>query len=742
VKIPESRLKRGLWPPSRRAGIRADSRARRDIIPPAAQGLEETAMAGTQAVWGIDVGRCALKAIKLRAAADGKVDIVAHDYVEHAKILSQPDADRHSLIGAALEKFLSHNDISKDQIVVSVPGQHTLARFTKLPPVAPKRIPDIVRYEADQQIPFDMDEVIWDYQTFQQEGLPDLEVGIFAMKRELIREHLLHFEQAAIEPIGVQSGPLAVYNMAHFDGLVDKDTIILLDIGAENTDLVVATTESLWTRTIPIGGNSFTEALVKSFKLSFSKAENLKRTAATSKYARQIFQAMRPIFADLVQELQRSIGFYSTTHRDTKVEKVVGVGNAFLLPGLQKYLQQNLGLTVDRPETFRNVVPSPIAEQAALREQLLSFAVAYGLALQGLELTKVTSNLLPTEIAKQVVWRKKRPAFAAAAACLVLAGGLIWFRQTSDMGALAAGGEGIKDVKVTEAQAPGIIDNGPPSSLSPRAMGESVVQAAKELKKKLGALTGKGQSEHAETEKLIELQHNKTTVLKILQTIHDSVPVPEGPLSEATTQKAVLDAIASGAPPRGQRKQVFIESVDMLYDPDLRQFNWESKIEVPPPINDHSAKTVGELAGILIKITCTTPNEGGLKFIKDSFMVPLRQNGRKPGAGFYIDNVVLVEGGKAEAAATGGAPRPATGRGTTRGGAGTPTTGSAASAGRSEKIDVVTYESTDNDWRFEIWADAILDDFSEAGEKKEAPPPKPPPKGPVPPPKPPKPKGP
>ncbi|MDO8628954.1 MAG: type IV pilus assembly protein PilM, partial [Phycisphaerales bacterium] len=398
-------------------------------------------MASTQAVWGIDVGRCALKAVKLRPAADGKVELAGFDYVEHAKILSQPDADRHALIGAALEKFLSHNDVSKDQVVVSVPGQHTLARFTKLPPVAPKRIPDIVRYEADQQIPFDMDEVIWDYQTFQQEGTPDIEVGIFAMKRELIREHLLHFEQAAIEPIGVQSGPLAVYNAAHFDGWLANDTTVLLDIGAENTDLVVATKDTLWTRTVPIGGNRFTEALVKSFKLSFSKAENLKRTAAESKYARQIFQAMRPVFADLVQELQRSIGFYSSTHRDTHVDRVIGIGNAFQLPGLQKYLQQNLSMNVERPQTFRNALPSAVSNQEAFKEQFLSLFTAYGLALQGLDLTKVTSNLLPTEIAKQVVWHKKRPAFAAAAACLVLAGGLVWFRQTSDMRALAAGAE-------------------------------------------------------------------------------------------------------------------------------------------------------------------------------------------------------------------------------------------------------------------------------------------------------------
>ena len=184
-------------------------------------------MATTQAVWGIDVGRCAFKAIKLRPGADGKVELADYEHFDHAKILTQPDADRPALIAAALEKFLSRHDITKDLIFVSVPGQHTLARFTKLPPVAPKRIPDIVRYEADQQIPFDMDEVIWDYQTFQREGLPDIEVGIFAMKRELIREHLLHFEQASIEPIGVQSGPLADYNAAHYDGMLAPDTTVL-----------------------------------------------------------------------------------------------------------------------------------------------------------------------------------------------------------------------------------------------------------------------------------------------------------------------------------------------------------------------------------------------------------------------------------------------------------------------------------------------------------------------------------
>src|SRR3954453_4958690 len=103
-------------------------------------------------VWGIDLGQSALKALRLESV-DGNVTATAFDYIEHPKILSQPDADPDQLTRAALEQFLSRNPIQGDAIVISVPGQTGLARFVKLPPVEPKKIPDIVRFEAKQQIP-------------------------------------------------------------------------------------------------------------------------------------------------------------------------------------------------------------------------------------------------------------------------------------------------------------------------------------------------------------------------------------------------------------------------------------------------------------------------------------------------------------------------------------------------------------------------------------------------------------
>lgn len=663
-------------------------------------------MASTQAVWGLDLGRCSLKAIKLRPTSDDKVEIVAHDIVEHAKILSQPDADRNELIASALEKFLSRNDVSKDFVVVGVPGQHTLARFTKLPPVAAKRIPDIVRYEADQQIPFDMDEVIWDFQTFQQEGSPDLEVGIFAMKRELIREHLLHFEQAAIEPIAVQCGPLAVYNAAVFDGMLGDETTILVDVGAENADLIIATKDSFWTRTVPIGGNNFTEALVKSFKLSFSKAESLKRTASTSKYTRQIFQAMRPVFADLVQELQRSMGFYGSTHRDAKIEKVVFLGSAGKLPGLRKYLQQNLGLTVERPEEFAKAVFAAGTGGDSFKEDLPGFAVAYGLAIQGLDLGQVTSNLLPTEIAKQVVWKKKRPAFAASAACLLIAGGLIWFRYSADMSALAAGTQSMPPTPTNVEEAWDVITRG--ASGSDRGQAQAILAAGQVMKRASSELDGQGDAERMQTEDLIALQENKLFISRLLELIHESVPRPSGAVGQASSAQELRTALQQDALPRDERNRVHIEALDMQFKPNLNAVEWETRVPVPDPINDPDA----DFPGMMIEITCRSAHKDGQEFIRQGFMKNLRRNSRKPGNGFYFDRVYLFSGAPVEnigVAATSVAPlgggNPGGGRG------GFATAAPAAPVGAPRFVDPITNETIKKDWRYVIWVDVIPEEF-------------------------------
>ncbi len=327
-------------------------------------------------------------------------------------------------------KFMERNAPKKEPVFVGVPGSQTFARFVKLPPVEPKKIPEIVKFEAIQQIPFPLDQVNWDYQTFQSPESPDVEVGIFAMKKELVAQVLSHFQECKIAVAGVQMSPLAVFNAVEFDELTDGKGTVVLDIGAKDTNLIFVDHKRLWLRTINIGGNNFTDALAKSFRLSFHKAEDLKKTAATSKYARQVYQSMRPVFADLVAEIQRSIGFYNSSHRDSRLERVIGMGNPFKLPNLQKYLAQNLSMEVIRLENFKNAAAEKKL-MAGLNENILGLPSAYGLALQGLDQVEIDTNLLPMEIARQMLWKEKRPWFIAAAALVAVGLGVAGIKTTA-----------------------------------------------------------------------------------------------------------------------------------------------------------------------------------------------------------------------------------------------------------------------------------------------------------------------
>ncbi len=406
-------------------------------------------MAKMNTVWGIDIGQTALKALELREE-DGQLYVESVDVAEHPQSLSQPDVDSRQVVREALEQFLSRHDVTGSKVCISVPGQSSFTRFVKLPPVEPKKIPDIVRFEAEQQIPFPINDVIWRWQTFHDPDSPDVEVGIFAMKRTDIDETLSHFTEAEMDVDIVQMAPLALYNFLKYDEQTAGDgATLLVDVGTDKTDLVVADGPRIWIRTIQIGGNSFTEALVKAFKLSHKKAEKLKRTAASSKYARQVFQAMRPVFADLVQEIQRSVGYYTSLHRDAKFTRMVGLGNGFRLPGLQKFLEQNLSLPIVRVDNYNKLQLAPTVNAAAFADNVLSLAVAYGTALQGLGEGEVATNLLPSQISRSRQWGKKRPWFAAAAALILLAVGTITFRSFGDRSDYVAGERDLKKARST-----------------------------------------------------------------------------------------------------------------------------------------------------------------------------------------------------------------------------------------------------------------------------------------------------
>ena len=388
-------------------------------------------MAKIQAAWALDIGQAALKALKLVPGETPDTLVAeAFDFIEYPKILSQPDADPEQLVREALETFLERNDLKGCKVAIAVPGQAGLVKFIKLPPVEKKRIPDIVKFEARQQIPFALEEVVWDYQQIggdEEEGGDEdftmAEVGLFAMKRDQVNRAILPLKNAGIEVDVVQMAPIALYNFIAFDqlkGSNSKDSVVLLDIGADNTDLIITDGTRIWQRNVPIGGNHFTRALTKELKLTFAKAEHLKRNATKAPDPRSIFTAMRGVFNDFAGEVNRSIGFYSSVNRSAKISKVIGMGNGFKLPGLQKFLQQNLSNEVEKLDSFARLEGDDVKGQPVFQDNLPSFAVAYGLAAQALNKSGLRTNLLPPEISQVRMIRAKKPWALAASALLML----------------------------------------------------------------------------------------------------------------------------------------------------------------------------------------------------------------------------------------------------------------------------------------------------------------------------------
>jgi type IV pilus assembly protein PilM len=395
-------------------------------------------MAKSSAVWGIDIGQCALKALRCRPDDDpDTVTADAFDYIEYPKILSQPDADPAELVREALELFLSRNSVRGDKVAISVSGQSGLARFIKLPPVESKKIPDIVKYEARQQIPFALEDVVWDYQQMaggsEEDGFAlETEVGLFAMKRDQVFRALRPFEEAGIEVDIIQLTPLTIYNYTVFDQMNDlppadqydpdkpPESVVVLSLGTDTTDLVITNGYRVWQRSVPLGGSHFTKALTKELRLTFAKAEHLKKNATKAEDPKAVFQAMRPIFNDLLTEIQRSIGYFTSIDRGAKIGRVIALGNAMKLPGLQKYLSQNLGHPVTEVQKYRGIAGETVVGAPAFKDNLLSFAVCYGLVLQGLGTAKLSTNLLPREIVTDRLIRDKKPWAVAMVAALLL----------------------------------------------------------------------------------------------------------------------------------------------------------------------------------------------------------------------------------------------------------------------------------------------------------------------------------
>ena len=380
-------------------------------------------------VWGLDIGKSALKAVRLKSSSEG-LEITA---VEHIPYPVDDDEDeRQEAVTDALRTFLTKHKIGSDKVVVGLPGLHAFSRFIKLPPVEKSKVGQLVRMEAQQQIPFPIEEVNWDFVRIEREYEPgeEIEVGIFACRRELVDGFLADLHQSGIRPDVVTIAPLADYNFIRHNTEEEQEgATLILDIGSEHTDLVIADGERFWIRPLRIAGKDITKALAERFKVPFSEAEKLKRDASKSQQAKKIFSTMEPVLKDLVGEVHRSVGFFKGQADDLTIKRMVLLGDGAKLKNVTKFFQEQLKYPVGRVQQLEGERFSidPDVDMDALTNHLLGLGVAIGLALQGVGEARCAINLAPQQLQIESHLKKKLPLALATAACSWLALGLGYY---------------------------------------------------------------------------------------------------------------------------------------------------------------------------------------------------------------------------------------------------------------------------------------------------------------------------
>jgi type IV pilus assembly protein PilM len=367
-----------------------------------------------------------------------------------------------------------------------------------------------------------------------------------------VTAELEHFSRENLEVAYVQIAPMALYNYIFYDrpDLMRSDTqaTVVLNIGAETTDLVVCTKSDVWQRTIAMGGNAFTKAIADTFKLNFEKAEKLKRTAPMSKYARQILQAMKPVFTDLASEIQRSLGFYTSSHSNVKLARVIALGGGTKMRGLLQYLQQSLQMPIERPDAFKQVVINASVSAAKFHESICDFGVVYGLGVQALGLGRIESNLLPRSIAKSMVWASKTKFFVAAA-CLILVASVLAFART-------------------------LIDRASyTSKVSQRETTKLVLDAAKKAESDLKAEEARAGESEAVIKKEFDLFKYRDMVPLLYQKLIGTLPNAQSNPEQAELYRAFAggdaETIKEKFPDRRERKQIFVTGMSIYYTLDV-----------------------------------------------------------------------------------------------------------------------------------------------------------------------------
>jgi len=392
-------------------------------------------------VLALDIGSCKVVLAEFSVSRSGTLELMNYG-IGPLGLPPDSDADPSAYIIASVRDMMRARGIKPGALLMSISGQAVFPRFVKLPPVSRDKLLQIVQYEAEQNVPFPINEVVWDYQLV---GDADGETNVIlvAVKTENVKTLTDCVLALDMEPAIVDVAPMALYNAVCYNYPELTGCTMVLDIGARASNLLFIENSRIFSRSIPVAGNTITLEIAKELGVQADEAERLKREHAVvglggvyagpdGETADLISKVVRNVVTRLHAEVNRSINFYRSQQGGSAPSAVLLAGGSSIVPHMDTFFREKLKVDVKplnpllRVPVAGNLPVESVAGDAHMLGQVV------GLALRRALKCPVEINLMPPDLVATKALRRRQPFFALSAVGISLVM-LCWWVYTERM---------------------------------------------------------------------------------------------------------------------------------------------------------------------------------------------------------------------------------------------------------------------------------------------------------------------
>jgi len=387
-------------------------------------------MLNTKSFLTVDFGAGSLKLAEFEINEAGGLRL-ENFAIQSLGLEGSQEEKREKIVLQTLQQVIAEKGIKAKNVNVCAPGFHVFSKFVKLPPVDAAKVEQIIQYEAQQNVPFPLSEVVWDYQILGSAASGELEVLLVAIKSDIVEGLFRITEQSKLKLQLCDASPAALCNAFKYNYGDLEDCTMLLDIGAKTSNLLFFEKGKVFSRSINLGANAITQDFANESKLKFDDAEKIKIAEGfvslggayeepDNPYQAAISKIARQFMTKLHIQVNQTLQFYRGQQGGSAPQRLFLSGGASIMPYTAQFFAEKLNVPVEYFNPFRNVQISPAINLEELSRVAHSLGEVVGLGLRNLATCPVEMNLMPESTLHWQSFNQKKPYLVATVISLVL----------------------------------------------------------------------------------------------------------------------------------------------------------------------------------------------------------------------------------------------------------------------------------------------------------------------------------